>query len=182
MSNKCWICLESSLLATEITTTSGKPIVDIIKSVLTSKSEENSEFSIVCQLCFEVIDEIDVFEQSLLRSKQKLEDRHCDSKNTADDKAVKPSPEHESFVSVIDPNQSKDLEYETEAPKKKRIKAEEEDQKGIYWLFLKACCYCRKEIPLMVIACYRSIFFPSTPSRLKSKNTTLCTLFENYSK
>ena len=119
MSNKCWICLESSLLATEITTTSGKPIVDIIKSVLTSKSEENSEFSIVCQLCFEVIDEIDVFEQSLLRSKQKLEDRHCDSKNTADDKAVKPSPEHESFVSVIDPNQSKDLEYETEAPKKK---------------------------------------------------------------
>ena len=54
--------------------------------------------------------------------------------------------------------------FGTEAPKKKRIKAEEEDQKGIYWLFLKACCYCRKEIPLMVIACYRSIFFPSTPS------------------
>ena len=76
---------------------------------------------------------------------------------------------------------SKEL-FGTEAPKKKRIKAEEEDQKGIYWLFLKACCYCRKEIPLMVIACYRSIFFPSTPSRLKSKNTTLCTLFENNSK
>ena len=115
MSKKCLICLESSLLATEVTTTSGKPIVDIIKSVFSWISEENNEFSIVCQLCFEVIDEIDVFEQSLLRSKQKLESRHFDSKNT-DDKVVKPSPD--AYVS--DPNQSKDtVEHETEAPKKK---------------------------------------------------------------
>ena len=115
MSKKCLICLESSLLATEVTTTSGKPIVEIIKSVFSWISEENNEFSIVCQLCFEVIDEIDVFEQSLLRSKQKLESRHFDSKNT-DDKVVKPSPD--AYVS--DPNQSKDtVEHETEAPKKK---------------------------------------------------------------
>ena len=116
MSEKCSICLESSLLATEVTTTSGKPIVEIIKSVFSWISEENNEFSIVCQLCFEVIDEIDVFELSLLRSKQKLEHRHFGLKNT-DDRVIKPSPDHESFSDL---NRSKDIvEHETEAPKKK---------------------------------------------------------------
>ena len=34
--------------------------------------------------------------------------------------------------------------FGTEAPKKKRIKAEEEDQKGIYWLFLKPAATAEK--------------------------------------
>ena len=101
MSKKCLICLESNVTS-EVTTTSGKPILDVIQSVL-PKVEENSEIlDLVCQLCFEVIDEIDAFEQSLLRAKQKLEDRHLD-------KAVKPSPE------IKDP----DLGHEIEASKKK---------------------------------------------------------------
>ena len=66
--------------------------------------------------------------------------------------------------------------FGTEAPKKKRIKAEEEDQKGIYWLFFKACCYCRKEIHTTNGNCLLQVNFLPFNSiyRLKSRNSILC--------
>ena len=77
----CLICTSSDLqnrhFCTEETTISRKPLISIIGNVLRlSQIDLNSE---ICHLCFDLLDEIDAFEHSLLRAKQKLEDRYVSS-------------------------------------------------------------------------------------------------------
>ena len=82
----CLICGSSDLqirhFCTEETTISRKPLLAIIDNVLRlPQIELNAE---ICQLCFELVDEVDAFEHSLLRAKEKLENRYSSSDQKSD--------------------------------------------------------------------------------------------------
>lgn len=65
--------------------------------------------------------------------------------------------------------------FGTEAPKKKRIKAEEEDQKGIYWLFFKSLLLLQKRDTTNGNCLLQVNFLPfNSIYRLKSRNSILC--------
>ena len=74
MVKKCFICQierpNKAKSCTDLVTFSGKSILDIVIETLAVKDVELD--AMTCQLCFEVVDEIDAFEQSLKKSKEKL--------------------------------------------------------------------------------------------------------------
>ena len=74
MVKKCFICQierpNKARSCTDLVTFSGKSILDIVIETLAVKDVEHD--AMTCQLCFEVVDEIDAFEQSLKKSKEKL--------------------------------------------------------------------------------------------------------------
>ena len=85
MSYKCFICCTEDVNSirnfTELATMSGKSILDIIIDTLGLKCVDLN--SMACQLCFELIDEIDAFEHSLLKSKEKLRNKFYAVKETS---------------------------------------------------------------------------------------------------
>ena len=81
MSDFCFICHCPTTISdiqthfcTESATISGKSILNIANDVLALSDIDVT--SITCQLCFEIVDEIDAFDHSLAQAKKKLQDRY----------------------------------------------------------------------------------------------------------
>ena len=89
MLKNCFICKTCDFLqahsCSEHTTISGRPIIEIISEIL---RKYNSEF-VICQECYDIVDEIDALEQSLIKAKEKLILKHekcekCEFKSESD--------------------------------------------------------------------------------------------------
>merc|ERR1739842_31723 len=81
MSDFCFICHCPATFSdiqthfcTESATISGKSILNIANDILALSDIDVT--SITCQLCYEIVDEIDAFDHSLAQAKQKLQDRY----------------------------------------------------------------------------------------------------------
>ena len=81
MSDFCFICHCPTTISdiethfcTESATISGKSILNIANDILALSDIDVT--SITCQLCFEIVDEIDAFDHSLAQAKKKLQDRY----------------------------------------------------------------------------------------------------------
>ena len=81
MTEFCFICHCPATISdiqthfcTESATISGKSILNIANDILALSDIDVT--SITCQLCYEIVDEIDAFDHSLAQAKQKLQDRY----------------------------------------------------------------------------------------------------------
>ena len=81
MTEFCFICHCPATISdiqthfcTESATISGKSILNIAIDILALSDIDVT--SITCQLCYEIVDEIDAFDHSLAQAKQKLQDRY----------------------------------------------------------------------------------------------------------
>ena len=81
MTEFCFICHCPATISdiqthfcTESATISGKSILNIANDILALSDIDVT--SITCQLCYEIVDEIDAFDHSLAQAKQKLHDRY----------------------------------------------------------------------------------------------------------
>ena len=81
MTEFCFICHCPATISdiqthfcTESATISGKSIMNIANDVLALSDIDIG--SITCQLCYEIVDEIDAFDHSLAQAKKKLKDRY----------------------------------------------------------------------------------------------------------
>ena len=109
----CFICdsneLENMKSCTEPVTMSGKSILGVVQETLgLKKLQINIEISIACHLCFELVDEIDAFENSLRKSKEKLRSRYNFGKKT------KPKVEQEEDYDGNIENMEEDLDIEND--------------------------------------------------------------------
>ena len=109
----CFICdsneLENMKSCTEPVTMSGKSILGVVQETLgLKKLQINIEISIACHLCFELVDEIDAFENSLRKSKEKLKSKYNFGKKT------KPKVEQEEDYDCNIENMEEDPEIEND--------------------------------------------------------------------
>ena len=95
MTEFCFICHCPATISdiqthfcTESATISGKSILNIANDILALSDIDVT--SITCQLCYEIVDEIDAFDHSLAQAKQKLQDRYEPKlrQDTNDEKCV----------------------------------------------------------------------------------------------